>query len=149
MIAQENAHQLTQFRQQVYQNFNKRADVMMDLMDALSSNTNARSVVELSLNPVFRRDYTSLFKAIEECQIEVSEVVKSTEVDFLPPKQRSFWLLGVDVTPQPCRFAPTLEDRGFVYQPNTLKGCRSPIPCPASFPLCPVSGLSYGLEATL
>jgi len=122
MIYQENAHQLTQFRQQVYQNFNKRADVMMDLIDALSSNTSARSVVELSLNPVFRRDYTSLFKAIEECQIEVSEVVRSTEVDFSAPKQRSFWLLGVDVTPQARRFAATLEDRGFVYQPNTLKG---------------------------
>lgn len=125
MIAQENAHQLTQFRQQVYQNFNKRADVMMDLIDALSSNTSARSVIELSLGSVFRRDYNSLFKAVEECQIEVSEVVRSTEVEFPPSQQRSFWLLGVDVTPQERRFAQTLEDRGFVYQSNTLKGNKS------------------------
>ena len=94
----------------------------MDLIDALSSNTSAQSVVELSLNSCFSRDYTSLFKAIEECQAKVFDVVRSSEVDFPQPKERSFWLLGIDVTPQERRFAPTLEDRGFVYQPNTLKG---------------------------
>ncbi|MCP4357540.1 MAG: hypothetical protein GY796_05945, partial [Chloroflexi bacterium] len=42
---------------------------------------------------------------------------------YLPrPKQRPFWLLGTDVTPQPRQFAHTLADRGIVYQPNTIKG---------------------------
>ena len=40
----------------------------MDLVDALSSNTQAHSVVELSLNPCFRRDYNSLFKGLDEYQ---------------------------------------------------------------------------------
>ena len=31
---------------------------LMDLVDALSSNTTARSVVELSLNLLFRREYS-------------------------------------------------------------------------------------------
>jgi hypothetical protein len=58
--------QLQQFRHEVYQNFNncKRTDMLMDLVDALSSNTTARSVVELSLNPHFRRHYTALNKAV-------------------------------------------------------------------------------------
>ena len=64
MIDQENASQLTQFRQQVYQNFTKRADALMNLVDALSSNTRARSVVELSLEACFEREYPSLFQAI-------------------------------------------------------------------------------------
>jgi hypothetical protein len=42
---------------------------------------------------------------------------------YLPrPQVRPFWLLGVDVTPQPRPFAPTLRDRGMVYQPNQVKG---------------------------
>ncbi len=52
---------LTQFGYELYQNFNndQRADVLMDWVDALSSNTTARSVVQLSLNPHFRRHYTA------------------------------------------------------------------------------------------
>lgn len=38
----------------------------MDLLDALSSNERASSVVELSLNPAFKRSYTALYKAIDE-----------------------------------------------------------------------------------
>jgi hypothetical protein len=38
----------------------------MDLLDALSSNQTARSPVELSLNPLSRRDYSALYKAIEQ-----------------------------------------------------------------------------------
>jgi hypothetical protein len=35
---------------------------------------------------------------------------------------QKFHLLGVDVTSSPRPFADTLPDRGFVYQPNTIKG---------------------------
>jgi hypothetical protein len=44
MNLDEHISQLKQFRQEVYQNFNKRADTMMDLLDALSSNTSANTV---------------------------------------------------------------------------------------------------------
>ena len=37
---------LAQFRNDVYSWFSHRADALMDLLDALSSNTTARSVVE-------------------------------------------------------------------------------------------------------
>ena len=36
----------------------------MDLVDALSSNTTAKSVVELTLKPQFRRTYSALNKAV-------------------------------------------------------------------------------------
>ena len=38
------------------------------------------------------------------------------------PQQRSFHLLGLDVTPIPRPHAQTLEERGFVYQPNQIRG---------------------------
>jgi len=36
----------------------------MDLLDALCRNHKTSSVVQLSLNPLFRRGYSALFKAI-------------------------------------------------------------------------------------
>jgi hypothetical protein len=60
MDTQEIIAQLTQFRQQVYQSFPSRRDALMDLVDTLSSNTAARSVAELSLNALFRREYSAL-----------------------------------------------------------------------------------------
>jgi hypothetical protein len=115
--------ELLQFRQGVYQNFNKRADTLMDLLDALSSNTSAQTVVELSLNSAFRRDYSALFTALDEWEPEkAGKTLTQLAAPYLPkPKQFPFWLLGLDVTPQPRVHAPTLEDRSYVYQPNPIK----------------------------
>jgi len=113
---------LEQFRESVYRNFNNRADTLMDLLDALCSNTQATSVVELSLNPAFRRSYTALYKGIAEAEL-VEEAIAGLVGSHLPaPKRFPFWLLGVDVTSQPRMFSPTLTDRSMVYQPNQVKG---------------------------
>lgn len=119
----EHITQLKQFRQEVYQNFNKRADALMDLLDALSSNTAAHSVVELSLNAAFRRAYSSLFTALEEWEpSQASQNLAQLAGPYLPrPDKLPFWLLGTDVTPQPRLHARTLEDRSYVYQPNVLQ----------------------------
>jgi|GEM_PF-5651741 len=53
----------------------------MDLLDALAGNTEARSIAELSLSPLFPRSYNSIYKAIkasfstnsQEMNIEVQE----------------------------------------------------------------------------
>jgi hypothetical protein len=139
---QENAQKIQkaivrmeQFRQDIYQHFPKRADALMDLVDALAGNTTARSPVELSLNAQFRREYGSVYDGIENLFV-VSEPEKAVEerraqekhlvhliTGALPqPKQRKFWLFGDDVTPIPRRFAETLADRTYVHQPNTLQG---------------------------
>jgi hypothetical protein len=120
-----NGHdtQLEQFREQVYQNLNKRADAIMDLLDALSSNSQARSVVELSLEACFRREHTSVFKAITAYRPEwMSKSLAQLAATSLPaPCQRSFWLLGVDTTPQQRLYAQTLRDRSYVYQPAAIQ----------------------------
>ena len=123
MINHENAQQFTQFREQVYQNFNKRSDTLMDLIDAISSNTQARSVVELSLQDCFRRDYSSLFKAIAAYEPEkATKSLAQLAAPYLPkPQKRKFWLFGVDVTSQSRPYAPTLQDRSYVYQPTPMR----------------------------
>jgi hypothetical protein len=117
-----NTHNLEQFRKEVYQNFNKRADTLMDLLDAQCSQTRASSVVELSLESCFRRSHSALFHALEEYRPGEQDLAQLAGPYVPHPEQRSFWLLGVDVTSQPRAHAETLEERGFVYQPNLIWG---------------------------
>jgi len=127
--------QLEQFRQDMYANLLSCSDASMDLLDALSANTKARSVVELSLTASFRRGYGSVYRAIDGCfpadlfqsiqdrRRVYDKRLRGLLAPYLPqPKQRPFWLLGLDVTPAPRPFARTLKDRGFIYQPNTIRG---------------------------
>ena len=65
MTSQSYNQQLTQFRDELYHNFNNRADTVMELIDAMCSNGTARSVVEYTQTACFRRTYTALYKAID------------------------------------------------------------------------------------
>jgi hypothetical protein len=130
--------QLEQFRNELYTWFPHRADALMDLLDALSSTTTARSVVELSLNPCFRRQYGSVHDSIEQlfsmpqgqtCLPErprekENEALLRLLVSFLPAPQRPFRLLGIDVTSASRPYARTLEDRTFVYHPTPVPGVK-------------------------
>ncbi len=127
--------QLIQFRDALYQFFDNRANTLMDLVDALSSNVAAQSVVQLSLNPLFRPSYSTLFKSIADYFRPENAATSATErrqqeqkilrliMPYLPhPEKQKFWVLGVDVTPWKRPFSPTLSDRGYVYYPNAIKG---------------------------
>lgn len=127
--------QLEEFRQEVYEEYLNSGDASLDLLDALTANTTARSVVELSLNAPFRRSYGSVYTAIKKffhpTSLQDAEAERRTNAQkllrilapYLPvPDQKPFWLFGLDVTPAPRPFARTLADRSFVYQPNTIWG---------------------------
>ena len=127
--------QLEQFRQELYHSFERRADAIMELLDALASQTLARSVVELCLEAVFRREYSSLYTAIDgffrasdpalaarERRLQEMTLLRVIAKHLLPPTERAYWLFVTDATSYPRRFARTLADRSFVYQPNSLKG---------------------------
>lgn len=114
--------ELAQFRQELYQNFNNRADSLMELVDALCSTPNARSVVELSLTPCFRRTHTALYKAIAACEWCDGQLAQLLAAYLPQPQKRRFWLLAVDVTPQARHYARHLADRSMVYQAQVVKG---------------------------
>jgi hypothetical protein len=135
MDIQEAISQLKQFRQELYEAFDHRADSLMELLDALSSTPHARSVAELSLSPFFHRRYGSVYDAIghlfqasdretsEEERRAWEQMLLRLKVRYLPsPQQRKFWLLGTDAVSIARLFSYTLEDRTFVYQPNIPRG---------------------------
>ena len=135
-------HELQNFREQLHEKFEHRADSTMDLLDALCSNNHAPSVVQLSLNPLFRGGYSTLFKAIgESLATELQEEEEEIQPDNIPvpkwqqfqcvdlisqvvpqPQQRHFFLMGQDCTSIVRQFASRLEDRGMVHQPTQIKG---------------------------
>lgn len=135
MNTQEPISQLQQFREELYHLVDSRADALMDLLDALTSTPDARSVVELSLKPLFRRSYSSISdaingwfqtsapdKAAEERRAKEKALAQLVGRYLPAPQQRSFYLFGTDVVPIERLFARTLKDRGFVYQPNPVRG---------------------------
>jgi hypothetical protein len=139
MDTQKAVSQLQQFRAELYQLLTARPDALLDLLDAMSGSPGARSVVELSLSPLFRREYSSITDAIDEffqaSQPACAEAERQAWNQglarligrYLPaPQQRRFWLFGIDVVPVSRPFARTLEDRGFVYQPNPV-GSNKPV----------------------
>lgn len=134
----QSQQEFKEFRERLYQSFNHRRDTVMDLVDAISANTTARSPVELSLSPLFSREYSALYKGIQAYG-EISNKNNSTEAQkqqkagiearlcaigkvIETPKQQKFHLFGIDVTPMPRPYAKTLEDKTIIYQPNTIKG---------------------------
>jgi len=126
---------LLEFRENLYSFFPHRADALMDLIDALASNTTAHSIVELSLSQFFRREYSSIFDAIEnffvpskpeketqEKRLKEQEILRLIAPYLPASEQRKYHLFGTDVTYLPRQFSKTLEDRSFVHCPNTIKG---------------------------
>jgi hypothetical protein len=123
------------FREQLYNQFEHCSDSAMDLLDALCSNIQSPSVVQLSLNPLFRRGYSALFKTLggnlfakpseEDASQSKGKQLQSLDLisQVIPlPKQRHFFLFGLDCTSISRPFAETLKDRGMVHQPTPIKG---------------------------
>lgn len=119
---------LKEFREKFYQILSYRRDAAIELVDSLSSNTTAQSVVELSLNPLHRRNYCSITRVLDECMpVDEKKELQKKTISLLSQacpelKERFYHLLAVDCTSNPRVFSPTVEDRSFVYAPNTISG---------------------------
>lgn len=132
---------MEQFRESLYQNINKRADTVMELLDAMCSTPEARSVAEYSLSWCFQREYSSLYKGIASLGLEAMWLPHRLAPYLPEPEQRGFHLLLLDVTSYPRLHGKTLEDRGIVYQPEVVKG-KLPITIGHQY-----STVALGLEA--
>ena len=129
-------HPLQRFREELYAALQgNRADALLDLLDALCGSPGARSVVELSLSPLFRREWESVPDAIDEffqAEDPAQAVAERRQWEeqigrlvgrYLPrPQGRKFWLVGTDSVSVSRPYARTLADRSFVYQANPVGG---------------------------
>jgi hypothetical protein len=63
-MLEKSIEKLIAFREKLHELIPSYRDAAMDLIDALSTNIGAGSVTQLSENPCFRRQYSSLTKVI-------------------------------------------------------------------------------------
>ncbi len=125
--------QLRSFRQHLRKLFKSYSDSIIDLIDALASNSNsASSPVELSLSPLFERTHNSVYKAINQSfnfnddkkkkRKKLKNLTRLIAEVTPQPEKRPFYLFTTDITPHPRPYSPTLRERSYIYQANTVAG---------------------------
>ena len=63
---------------------------MMDLLDALCSQTRAKSMVELSLEGCYRRSYSTIFKALAKYKPEDGDLAELAGSVLPKPQTRKY-----------------------------------------------------------
>jgi hypothetical protein len=115
---------LAYFRRDLYACFLRAGDVLMNTVDALLSETNAQSLVELSLSPYFERRWSSLYDAFENAKID-RDALRKLLMHSLPPspwgRRRVF---GVDASSIPRPLSGTARDRSYVHASNLPEDCK-------------------------
>lgn len=122
-----NLTTLKEFRQQMYGCFERSADALFNLGDALLSEPPARSLPELSLSPFFERRWPSVYEALQDgrineeslCKVFVQALIKSK------PSEEPIWL-GIDSSGMQRLEAECSKDRGMIYVPN-MPHARKPV----------------------
>lgn len=109
-------NKLIEFRQAVYAHGLVWAkDAQFELIDALLLSPAIRSYPELSLSPVFRRKWPSVYTAVEE-GAHNTEWLESYFIEQIPTE--GVQLFSLDGTAWPHTAARVLEDRQYVYSPT-------------------------------
>lgn len=112
-----NLNTIMQVRQQLWRCFSRSADALFELADALTCESAARSLPELSLSPVFRRKWPSVYEALEDGRIEQQRWSMIWTSALLAEHQGPIWI-SLDSTSIARPEAETNPDRGMIYVPN-------------------------------
>ncbi len=121
-----NFNILREFRQALYGCFEQGRDALFNLADALLSESQAHSVIELSLSPFFERKWPSLYGALQLGKLDQAHF-EQTLVNFAPPPLAGHRLvLAVDASNIERPFSETSSDRGYLYVHN-LPVCDKPV----------------------
>ncbi len=105
---------INRFRQEVYQNLDRRSDSGVELIDTLSSAMVVESPVALSESPLFRRQFSSVHDFLNEGRINLFQQ-RRTQYRNQPEsveKIGGYEVYAVDCTEESHAEAETLPDRG-------------------------------------
>jgi hypothetical protein len=116
---QSQLNKLVAFRQSVYGCLTRARDALFELIDAVLTSPGLVSFPELSCAPGFRRQWSSVYEALQDGKLNAPDLLK-LELKQLPRLERP--LLVGDHTAWGRVQARTLKDRSFVHQPTPIKG---------------------------
>jgi hypothetical protein len=112
-------------RHQVYDCFGRSADALFELADELTGEAAARTLPELSLAAPFRRQWPSVYEALEDGRIDQTQWSRVWTAALLAQHEAEVWV-SIDSTSIPRPEAETSADRGMIYVPN-LPHAKSPV----------------------
>ena len=113
--------QLKQFRQSVYALLGNGKDALFDLMDAVLVTRSVYSFVELSVSPVFRRRWPSIYEAVEDSSPPRKALMR-LYIEHLPQTEQL--VLAGDHTAWSRLEACTLRERTYEHQAQPMSGTK-------------------------
>lgn len=120
----EKLVRLTDFRQNIYNSFVRAGDALFELLDAVLTTRTISSFAELSLAPVFRRRWPSLYESLDDAQINRQAQMRLllAEVRREQPEHEHRLLMVVDHSSWPRVQSYTLADRSFCHKADAVPG---------------------------
>ena len=118
-----NSERLKDFRQAAYELLVLAKDATFELMDAVMTTRNASCLAEFSLNPLFNRQWSSIYEALQDCRPDRKKLMLLYLEQLqkeAPPTEHI--LVAIDHTAWGRRDAKTLKDRTHEYQRGVTVG---------------------------
>ena len=110
---------LQKFRQQAYELLGKAQDATFELIDAVMTTPKARCLGDFSLNPLFRRQWSSVYETLQDAQPDREQLMQ-LYIKQMSEVERP--VLAVDHTLWNRPHAPTLKERTYEHQPSAIPG---------------------------
>ncbi len=108
-----NPDKLQRFRQKAYEYLGGTRDALFELMDAVMLTRKPSSLVELSVSPVFRRGWHSIYAGLRNSRLQRGRL-KKLYLEQVETQKRP--LLAGDHTAWPRPHARTLAERTVEHQ---------------------------------
>lgn len=138
-IPVERFAELSRFRHDLHACLTSRPDTLFDLCDAvLCTDRPVTSLVELSLEPVFRRGHGALYDALAQGSVN-EDALRDLLAAHIPEKAPL--IFGVDCSTYPRPDAECSPGRGHHYAPCRCDGDRKTVP---GWSFQWLSGLEWG-----
>ena len=115
------ADKLKAFRQAAYQYLTRAKDATFELTDAVLLTRHAYSLADLSLSPAFRRSWSSIYEALQDCRPQRNKLMQ-LYIQQMPTDIRP--VLAGDHTVWSRPDALTLQERTIEHQATGVYGNR-------------------------
>lgn len=112
---------LKAFRQAAYQHLTRAKDATFELTDAILLTRHAYCLADLSLSPVFRRNWPSIYEALQDCRPQRNKLMR-LYIQQMPTDVRP--ILAGDHTNWSRPDALTLKERTIEHQATAVYGNR-------------------------
>lgn len=113
---------LREFRHKVYALMRNGRDALFDLMDAVLVSRSVCSFAELSVSPVCRRQWSSLYEALQDSEPPRAKLMELYVEHIVPDQQM---VIAGDHTAWSRLQAETLKERTYEHQANPMSGAKS------------------------